>query len=1277
MKKTLLTIVALAFLLITIGSSAQTAKNTDWWIPNTSVGHIVSDDTYTYIGGDFTYIGPKTRGGTTVNINTGLVATDLPEVNGFVRIAVPDGNGGWYIGGHFTSVGGISRNHIAHIKSDKTVNLDWAPNANFSHEYDIPEIYTIAISGDDIYVGGSFSSIGGQSRNGIAKLNKTNGNADETWNPNASSSVYTILVSGDDIYVGGYFTSIGGQPRNRIAKLNNTNGDADETWNPDPNNGVSSIAITGDDIYVGGYFTTIGGQSRNRIAKLNKSNGNADETWNPNANAGVNTIAISGEDIYVGGGFTSIGGKSRNRIARLNTTNGDADATWNPNSNQWVSIIAVSDDNIYVGGGFTTIGGQNRNRIAKLNKTNGNADETWDPNANGGVSAIAITSENIFVGGDFSSIGGLTRNHIARFRNLDGTLDETWNPDANSRVSTIALFGDDILVGGLFTSIGGQPRNHIAKLNKIDGAADATWNPNANNSVSVILINGDEIYVGGSFYGTNSIGGQTRNRIARLNNTDGAADPSWNPNASGAVTTIAISGNDIYVGGLFNGTNSIGGQTRNRIAKLNKTDGTADATWNPNANATVNTIAILGSDIYVGGWFYGTNSIGGQTRNRIAKLNNTNGNADASWDPNAEYYVTTLAISGSDIYVGGGFKIIGGENRNGIAKLNITTGVADETWNPNPNYAGVSSIAISGYDLYVAGTFHSIGGENRPYIAVFDNPSPILVCTDKLTPFTTLAGTASNAETFSLSARNLTTDATITAPTHFEVSLDGNTYAQSLTVSHTGGVIADQIIYVRIAASASLGDHSGKITVESAGASTQNIAVSGSVLQLYTITYHADGGTHANPATFTIEDLDITLANATKDGYTFAGWFDNAELTGDAVTQITEIGNVELWASFEAIEYTITYHADGGTHANPATFTIEDLDITLANATKDGYTFAGWFGNAELTGEAVTQITEIGDVELWASFEVIEYTITYHADGGTHANPENFTIEDLDITLVDATKNGYTFAGWFDNAELTGDAVTQITEIGNVELWAKFEAIVYNITYHADGGTHANPATFTIEDLDITLSDATKDGYTFAGWFNNAELTGNAVTQITEIGNVELWAGFEVIEYIITASTGDNGGISPEGNVVVEHGNSQSFVITPNEGYVIATLSVDGNQINLENDENWDAETLTYEFVSVTSNHTVHVEFDTASATTFTQAVKPRAYPNPFSNHISISDAEGNERVVITNIAGQRVVDIFLNGNTTISTSTLKSGVYILSITNSKGDTFVSRIVKN
>ena len=75
--------------------------------------------------------------------------------------------------------------------------------------------------------------------------------------------------------------------------------------------------------------------------------------------------------------------------------------------------------------------------------------------------------------------------------------------------------------------------------------------------------------------------GQTRPYIAKLNDTTGAADANWNPNANFIVYTIGINGSDIYAGGIFI---SIGGQTRNRIAKLNNTTGAADATWNPNSN---------------------------------------------------------------------------------------------------------------------------------------------------------------------------------------------------------------------------------------------------------------------------------------------------------------------------------------------------------------------------------------------------------------------------------------------------------------------------------------------------------------------------------------------------------------------------------------------------------------------------------------------------------------------------------------------------------------------
>ena len=205
------------------------------------------------------------------------------------------------------------------------------------------------------------------------------------------------------------------------------------------------------------------------------------------------------------------------------------------------------------------------------------------------------------------------------------------------------------------------------------------------------------------------IGGQTRNRIAALDASTGLAT-TWNPNASNAVNTIAINGSTVYVGGNFT---SIGGQTRNRIAALDASTGLATA-WNPNASNTVTTIAINGSTVYAGGTF---TSIGGQTRNRIAALDAATGLATA-WDPNAGSTVTVIAINGSTIYAGGNFSSIGGQTRNLIAALDASTGLAT-AWNPNAGNT-VNTIAINGSTVYAGGSFTSIGGQTRNRIAALD-----------------------------------------------------------------------------------------------------------------------------------------------------------------------------------------------------------------------------------------------------------------------------------------------------------------------------------------------------------------------------------------------------------------------------------------------------------------------------------------------------------------------------------------------------------------------------
>src|SRR5687768_17379325 len=263
----------------------------------------------------------------------------------------------------------------------------------------------------------------------------------------------------------------------------------------------------------------------------------------------------------------------------------------------------------------------------------------FDPNANNLILAVVVQPDGkILIGGGFSTLspnGGaaVTRNGIARL-NPDGTLDAAFDPNANGSVNTIALQADGkIVIGGFFTTLspnGGVAvtRNRIARLNP-DGTLDASFDPNANGAVRSLAVQPDgKILVGGQFNGANSIGGQARNRFARLDPATGMAD-SFDPNANNTVFAIAVQRDGkILAGGNFNGANSIGGQMRNRIARLDPTTGLADG-FDPNANGGVFAIAIQPDGrILAGGSFNGANSIGGQLRNRIARLDPVSGLAD-------------------------------------------------------------------------------------------------------------------------------------------------------------------------------------------------------------------------------------------------------------------------------------------------------------------------------------------------------------------------------------------------------------------------------------------------------------------------------------------------------------------------------------------------------------------------------------------------------------------------------------------------------------------------
>ena len=548
--------------------------------------------------------------------------------------------------------------------------------------------------------------------------------------PVTDGPVYSIVNNGNTIYIGGSFAYVGPFTGGGVP-LNISDGTAISGF-PKVNGSVNTIIQDGSGgWYIGGTFNKVGATTLNNIAHIN-SDLSVDQSWNPNVNNTVYALALLNSTIYVGGFFSSIGDSARHNIGAIDISNGIPTA-WNPNANFAVNTLAILNTTIYVGGNFTSIGDSARNRLAAFDISSSFA-TGWNPNSNGSVFSLAISGTIIYAGGGFSTIGNNFRNALAAIDAATG-MATSWNPSVEQTVSggdevnSIAVSGSTIYIGGEFNSIynsatfSRQYRNNIAAIDAVTGYPTG-WDPNADNSISTIAISGSLIYVGGKF---NNIGGQTRKNLAAIDLTTGNAT-SWtnntnnNTNGANPINILTISGSTVYVGGTFT---MIGAQTRNNIAAIDASSGNL-TNWNPNVNDVVKTLAISGSIIYAGGNF---TNVGNQTRNHLVAIDAANGNA-TTWNPNANNVVNTLAISGSTIYTGGVFTSIGVLTRNHIAAIDAATGLA-LVWDPNADNT-VNSITFSGSTVYAGGTFTNIGGQTRNYLAAIDatgnatswNPNP-------------------------------------------------------------------------------------------------------------------------------------------------------------------------------------------------------------------------------------------------------------------------------------------------------------------------------------------------------------------------------------------------------------------------------------------------------------------------------------------------------------------------------------------------------------------------
>ncbi len=351
----------------------------------------------------------------------------------------------------------------------------------------------------------------------------------DSFNPGANGPIATLAVQPDgEILVGGQFTSLGGQARTNIGRLN-PDGTLDASFNPSAGSGGILESVSGLMVQPDGKIVIAGTrqnrQTLNFLFRIDSA-GNTDSNFVTGFSGPVYALALQGDGKFWAGGDFTVGKPGLTTdLARLNT-DGTLDTNIAVIANGNVEALAVqSDGSLLAGGLFTTLDGTNRNRIARLN-ADGTMDTNFNPNANNTVNTLVVQADGkILLGGTFTTLAGTNRNRIARL-NADGTMDTNFNPNVNNTVSTLGLQTDGkILLGGSFTTVGGLTRNHIARLNP-DGSVDAAFNPGANASVSALAIQSDGAILvsGGSLAGggITVLGGLARTNIGRLANSDPA-----------------------------------------------------------------------------------------------------------------------------------------------------------------------------------------------------------------------------------------------------------------------------------------------------------------------------------------------------------------------------------------------------------------------------------------------------------------------------------------------------------------------------------------------------------------------------------------------------------------------------------------------------------------------------------------------------------------------------------------------------------------------------------
>jgi hypothetical protein len=343
-------------------------------------------------------------------------------------------------------------------------------------------VSALAISHGIVYLGGSFTSLSSKgsgrktvTRNHLAAINEATG-APTSWNPNVNGAVHSIKVVGKRVFVGGTFTSIGGTAVHNVAAVGIGSGRVVTTFHASANGDVGALAASASRLYLGGTFSRVDGMAHSNVAAVGLVSGANAAAWAARANGTVHTLLVgtgSGR-VYIGGHFSAVDGAARPWLAAVGAKRGSVFKWANAPLGQVWSLALSPQGPLYVG-----VGGHQGGQLDSYQPLTGAL--RWQRFADGDIQAVAVDGSTILAGGHFLNACGDTggapgggspwvctvpvgRN---RFFATDSTgAIQPWNPDGNSLHGVWALRSDSthIVAGGDFTIVNGTHQARYAEF---------------------------------------------------------------------------------------------------------------------------------------------------------------------------------------------------------------------------------------------------------------------------------------------------------------------------------------------------------------------------------------------------------------------------------------------------------------------------------------------------------------------------------------------------------------------------------------------------------------------------------------------------------------------------------------------------------------------------------------------------------------------------------------------------------------------------------------------